>query len=326
MKRKSLVKISHLGIFAAFPWQIPVREMYEWVFRKLREKYDKKIDFDIFYGSKANTAYPDKTEIEEFRYLSHPLFDTFLERIKQCDIFIADVTGFNPNVMTELGTAIALKKKIIILSNYEYSKINFDIQHLHIQQYKDKNKLLDKLKKVLRVYLKIVNHTLTDPIPGNLFNFSVLPFDTVINKIPPTKNLNINFEFQFKKIRNEMDWVGVDLRLRDGLSWLVYIRHNGSVEAILFPPHTYRQVGRVKKPFTLGKKYLCEIVLFEDEMEVYISDNEVNRQPILPSVDIPYMQFGQVRFRQQEHSQGKGRLETEISNIKILNKDISAPY
>lgn len=42
---------------------------------------------------------------------------TICDEIKRCEVFIADITGLNPNVLFELGYAIAQKKRVWLLLN-----------------------------------------------------------------------------------------------------------------------------------------------------------------------------------------------------------------
>ena len=50
------------------------------------------------------------------------------DEIKNCQIFVADTTGLNPNVLFELGYAIAQKKRVWLLLNphIERAKVDFD--------------------------------------------------------------------------------------------------------------------------------------------------------------------------------------------------------
>jgi hypothetical protein len=54
-------------------------------------------------------------EIKDWRSLNvtgRLVINTILKQIKACDLFVADVTGLNPNVLFELGFAVALDKRI----------------------------------------------------------------------------------------------------------------------------------------------------------------------------------------------------------------------
>jgi predicted membrane-bound spermidine synthase len=50
-----------------------------------------------------------------------PLFCKICKAIRQCGLVVIDISGANPNVMFELGMAVALEKKVILLKNREHS-------------------------------------------------------------------------------------------------------------------------------------------------------------------------------------------------------------
>jgi len=54
--------------------------------------------------------------------------DVICDEIKRCSLFICDVTGLNPNVLFELGYAMAQRKRVWLLLNtrIERSKADFD--------------------------------------------------------------------------------------------------------------------------------------------------------------------------------------------------------
>ena len=56
------------------------------------------------------------------------LIETICEQIRSRDLFIADVTTLNPNVLFELGYAIAHRKRVwlVLDPNIEKSKVDFD--------------------------------------------------------------------------------------------------------------------------------------------------------------------------------------------------------
>lgn len=61
--------------------------------------------------------------------------DTLHQEIRSAAICIADITTRNPNVMYELGYAVALGKDVIIISGPSAEKYPFDIQHRGIITY-----------------------------------------------------------------------------------------------------------------------------------------------------------------------------------------------
>ena len=56
------------------------------------------------------------------------IINTIYDEIDNAELFFADITGLNPNVMFELGYAIACKKRIWLIfdSTYENEKMKFD--------------------------------------------------------------------------------------------------------------------------------------------------------------------------------------------------------
>jgi hypothetical protein len=61
--------------------------------------------------------------------------DTLHQEIRSAVICVADITTRNPNVMYELGFAIAADKDVIIISGPTQEKFPFDIQHRGILSY-----------------------------------------------------------------------------------------------------------------------------------------------------------------------------------------------
>jgi hypothetical protein len=57
-----------------------------------------------------------------------PIINRIFEEIRECDCFLADFTGLNPNVLFELGYAVAHRKRVWILldSAIEKAKLEFD--------------------------------------------------------------------------------------------------------------------------------------------------------------------------------------------------------
>jgi hypothetical protein len=61
--------------------------------------------------------------------------DTLHKEIKSATVCVADITTRNPNVMYELGYAIAAEKDVVIISGPNTEKFPFDIQHRGILPY-----------------------------------------------------------------------------------------------------------------------------------------------------------------------------------------------
>lgn len=58
------------------------------------------------------------------------VIDVIVEHIRKADFFIADLTGINPNVLFELGFAIATNKRIWLLIDNSITRAREDFQDL----------------------------------------------------------------------------------------------------------------------------------------------------------------------------------------------------
>src|SRR5947209_11905521 len=69
------------------------------------------------------------------------------EEIKNATACLADISTTNPNVMYELGAAIASGKPVVIISSSGSQAFPFDIRHRAIIEYsRDSSSDFDKLK------------------------------------------------------------------------------------------------------------------------------------------------------------------------------------
>jgi len=86
--------------------------------------------------------------------LSSWITDDVEEYIKKSYVVIADVTGSNPNVMFELGYALAKSKDpIIIMQTQGSDKVPFDISGMRRIEYEDSWQGIEQLAKDLKKYL-----------------------------------------------------------------------------------------------------------------------------------------------------------------------------
>jgi hypothetical protein len=99
--------------------------------------------------------------------------DTLHQEIKTAVICVADITTRNPNVMYELGYAIAAGKDTVIISGPSPEKYPFDIQHRGILPYsvgapsdfkKLEETLTAKLKALLDLQERVTNITASSPV------------------------------------------------------------------------------------------------------------------------------------------------------------------
>jgi len=86
--------------------------------------------------------------------------DQIIEHIRCSHFCIADLSGANRNVITEVGMAIAAGKPLIMLSRDNLDELHFDISHLRVFPYKSSDSGIDELCCVLR---DAIGATLTGP-------------------------------------------------------------------------------------------------------------------------------------------------------------------
>lgn len=79
--------------------------------------------------------------------------DDIVKSIESCHIAIADVTENNPNVMFELGYAMAKKKPIVIISQSS-DFLPFDIRHLRTIVYSNTWSGVEELKNKIKLFLE----------------------------------------------------------------------------------------------------------------------------------------------------------------------------
>lgn len=78
-----------------------------------------------------------------------------INKIVDCDLVIANLTGQNPNVMYELALRHSVNKPfVMVIRNDEISKLPFDIQDQRVVTYNDTLFGLDKLKKSLEDHIE----------------------------------------------------------------------------------------------------------------------------------------------------------------------------
>ena len=152
VKAKKLydISIQHLqkkeySIFVAMPYyDEDIVGHYNDIFKEACERLTKECSNSSIF------TYP----IMSFKGKSFDIEEDILEKISQCDIFVADITQSNPNVLYELGMAANLKKPVIILKKKtDKAKIPSDIvlkYHVSFKECIDlKIKMCEHLKSIL---------------------------------------------------------------------------------------------------------------------------------------------------------------------------------
>lgn len=107
--------------------------------------YDKRYDDILVPAIKAAGLEPYRVDRDDGAVIP---IETLHDQIKSSALCLADIGARNPNVMYELGYAIALGKDVVIIcSNQLSDRFPFDIQHRGIIQYaSDSASDFDRLK------------------------------------------------------------------------------------------------------------------------------------------------------------------------------------
>ena len=93
--------------------------------------------------------------------LSTWISDDIKKYLEMADIVITDITGNNPNVMFELGWAIAKdKKQIVIRQKDDPNKVPFDVKDIRYISYTNSWSGIEKLCKDICSFIKSTSETL----------------------------------------------------------------------------------------------------------------------------------------------------------------------
>lgn len=116
-------------IFMIMPFEDGFFEVYEMI----KSKFNDKFEF-------SNAAVED--------YQQNILAD-IIQPLYDADLVLADLTGFNPNVMYELGVAHTFGKKTIIITQDELSGLPFDLKTYRTKNYTTHFKMFNELLEYL---------------------------------------------------------------------------------------------------------------------------------------------------------------------------------
>jgi hypothetical protein len=140
------------------------------------QPFDNGSDFDKRFDDVLSPAI-EATDMEPYR-VDRDLgaiipVDTLHKEIKSATVCVADITTRNPNVMYELGYALAAGKDVVIISGPNPDKFPFDIQHRGILPYSVgsisdfkelEQKLTAKLNAVLELHEKTTEISEVSPV------------------------------------------------------------------------------------------------------------------------------------------------------------------
>ena len=146
---------AELKVFVAMPYfkKQDGKEPDEDLMNDYRDIY--KRCFDQVNKETGNTI--KMFPIMDDKGLSDDMIDNIMNEIEQCDVFIADITNSNPNVLYELGRAHALKKNCIIVKSNNDTQTSSDIRNIRYYEYKANSKsttLLNEVKKNIIAHIQ----------------------------------------------------------------------------------------------------------------------------------------------------------------------------
>lgn len=327
---QTVVKISwpQIGdsMFAAFKWNIHLFGTYEAIFKSLKSTY-KNLTFK--YGSKILPADEKSLGVTEFINRNKQLYNIFVEGIESSDIFIADITDHNPNVMLELGIAMKLNKNVLILKAKDSNeKFPFNIQSVQINEYATVPELEEIIFNFIEMYSKIRNQTFDNYIAERYIRVDKICIEGT-NFITHThfpkriKNLLMRFKYSFPDHVSTNDWVGIHLRTQGperNNSELIYSRVNGRLESLSWPAHKPPIKGEAKDT---SDSDVFEISLVENKLCARTVSKKLADESVFANG------FGDILIGSQAHTPDKGmeghKLKVECTDIEIINLDTTAP-
>lgn len=314
------------SLFIARPWDTSMAEIYKQVNTTLA------VDWDVQDGPrmiKEDHAHGDR---DTFISRNKQLYEKIVSGIQNSDVFIADVTNANANVMIELGIAIQLNKNVIIVTGQTINRLPFDIQGLKADEYGNVEYLISIIKDQLSIYLEIKRQNFDKYFPenytsmkgGNLTaNNAVIP----IKLFKPIKNLRLRLEYKFINVSDDQDWLGIHLRASPVSvqpSELVYVRKNGNLEVVTLPtgrPAPVPGQDKVNNENKMSDGFTrLELILDGNKLLAATSDKE------LPDDSTQLELFGSIYLQANGHNQEKREdLSIEFRNVEIINLDTISP-
>lgn len=332
-------------IFGAFQWNAYVIAMYEDVFQKISNKYGWGVQYGAKHILKTDVDWDGaiKTkDVKEFINRNKQLYDIFVEGISSCDLFIADITNHNPNVMLELGVAIQLNKNILIVTNQNIDELPFDIRGLEAKVYHSREELLSLIEKEIEIY-HLIKEQRFEP-EKSIIQYQSKTEGVVRNKdaikvegIPKLKNLRIKVDFKFiYSINQKWDWFGIHLRAQGPSrfsSELILVRYAGKTRSLTWPEQRKENDGKLITDFNAEAWHTLEVLINENKLTAWI-----NSQLAIEDSSLIIENFGEVFISCNDHhesvffdnkkegekNQDGNYLEIEYKNVEILDLNTTA--
>lgn len=314
------------SVFIARPWDASFAELYDPIKKGLLKKWE------INDGPLVVKEDEGQANREMFISRNKQLYELIVLGIKKSDVFIADVTNANANVMIELGIAIQLNKNIIIVTGQDRNRLPFDIQGFKAEKYNGLDSLNKILEHELSLYLSIKGQSFDKPfeesriiVPnGKLTGHRAI---VTIKLAKPIKNLKLRIDYRFNQVSEDQDWIGIHLRASPSIqpSELLYVRSSGSLEIVTLPTRPNFSSGEDKE----NKENLLhdgfarlEVILDGNKLLAATGTKELFDELIQIEA------FGSIFLQGNAHSQDASKresLEIEYKNLEIINLDTTTP-
>lgn len=320
----SIFKPIKRTIFFAYAWDTFVMQAYKDIASSLSPKWNTQS------GSLVIKSNQLASEVEMFRNRNKHLYDAFVSGIASADIFIADITNANANVMLELGIAIQLNKNILIVTSQDYSKLPFDVNHFQINRYKNTSELIKFIDQHLDIFSKIKGQNFGDSIEGERISVPVkgiIKNELIKLDIPwNLKNFKMRLEYKFINVSNEEDWLGVHVRAtypQITSSELIYVRSNGKFETVTIPTRPQQLIAldknisenNLEDGFTRMEITVDESILQACTSDKYFDNNSMTLES-----------FGAIYLQGNAHNRRSlDTISIECRNIEIIRLDTTVP-
>jgi len=321
-----LLKKAKPSVFIARPWDASFAELYEVIKKSLLGKWE------INDGPLVVKEDEAQANREMFINRNKQLYEQIVLGIKKSDVFIADVTNANANVMIELGIAIQLNKNIIIVTGQDRNRLPFDIQGFKAEKYSSSDSLSKIIEREVSLYLSIKEQTFDNPFSESHITVSdgkltghraIMP----IKLSKPIKNLKLKIEYKFVNVSEEQDWLGIHLRASPSIqpSELLYVRSNGSLEIVTLPTRPNFSSGEDKENIenSLDDGFTrLEVILDGNKLLASTATKELFDELI------QIESFGNIFLQANAHSQDSSKrdsLEIDFRNLEIINLDTTTP-
>lgn len=114
--------------------------------------------------------------------------DRILETLRSCDLCIADITGARPNVMWELGYAMALGKPAIIVAQ-DPAPLPFDIHDMQKVKYTRDRLLVSLTSPLHRVVIDTLSAMSSDALPAKVQDDQARAINSLLDEVSDLKRM-----------------------------------------------------------------------------------------------------------------------------------------